>query len=203
MVEVLQKTADQVAGFSATQRVGAFLACTATSARLVAPFLIRKDPRDPWTWRDTGVRTLVAGTDPIDGMVARSFNGCTELGAIGDSIVDKWVMFRHELELTERSQLSRWQFALRTLRDALVTRQRLMANSGNPAEHVDVKANDFGKATTLIRATADLFSASPLGERMPRLAGTLQSVATIAIAGSGAYNVRQINQAKARRASRN
>lgn len=149
MVEVLHRTSIQVADFSPTQRVGALLACSVTSARMAAPFLIRKDPKIPWTWRDTGIRTLVASTDPLDGTVARFFNGCTELGAIGDSVVDKWAMLRHEFELVERGQLSFGQFVVRALRDVAVTRQRLVANKGNRSEHVEIKANRAGKLLPL------------------------------------------------------
>lgn len=198
MGEVLQKTAVQVAGFSGSQRLGAFLACTATGARMAAPFLIRKDPTEPWTWRDTGIRALVAGTDPVDGMVARFFNACTELGAIGDSITDKWAMLRHEFELVEKRQLSVGQFAARAIRDVVVTRQRFAANKGNQGEHVEIKANWAGKITTGIRAMAGLFSASPVGERFPRVANTLQSFATGAIIASGGYNIRQLKKCRER-----
>ena len=194
MARILEKTADQWHGFTTTQKAGAVVAGAMTGFRLVAPFVIKKDRSQPWTWQDVGVRAAIAATDVADGWLTRSLGCTTEAGAFGDSLADKLAMTWHESELLGRRQLGHRTFIARGVRDALITVLRLSASDNGDKSPVSIAANKMGKATTEIRSAVDIATGSPLGERFPEIADALQTLTTVAISASGFYNVRQLTR---------
>lgn len=85
---------------------------------LIAPFagaLLAEDYR-----RALVIFFLAAGTDAVDGFLARHFNWRSRLGAIADPLADKALLLTAYLMLTFTSVLPVWLFILVLGRDLLI-----------------------------------------------------------------------------------
>ncbi|WZF88698.1 CDP-alcohol phosphatidyltransferase family protein [Marinobacter metalliresistant] len=92
---------------------------------------------------------LAAGTDAIDGFLARHFNWRTRLGAIADPLADKALLITAYLMLTLTSVLPVWLFMVVLGRDLLIV-------AGALAYHYSVGRYDMepsipGKVNTFVQ----------------------------------------------------
>ncbi|MBD2102733.1 CDP-diacylglycerol--glycerol-3-phosphate 3-phosphatidyltransferase [Leptolyngbya sp. FACHB-261] len=110
-------------------------------------------------WLSTAVFLVAAGTDWLDGYLARRLNQVTELGKFLDPLVDKLLVFAPLLVLIELGQIPAWAVFLILARELTVAGWRV---SGSKAIS---GANLWGKLKTVtqILAIALLIVQSPGG----------------------------------------
>jgi CDP-diacylglycerol---glycerol-3-phosphate 3-phosphatidyltransferase len=104
-------------------------------------------PSDPVRWVCLVAFLLAAGTDWLDGYVARRFNQITDLGKILDPLVDKLLVFAPLLCLVELREIPAWSVFLILLRELTI--------SGWRVQQAQISgANLWGKAKTVSQITA-------------------------------------------------
>lgn len=119
---------------------------------LIAPFagaLLAGDYR-----RALLVFFLAAGTDAVDGFLARHFNWRSRFGAIADPLADKALLISAYLVLALTSILPLWLFALVLGRDLLIVIGALAYHYR--FGHYDMAPSIPGKINTLIQVTVVL-----------------------------------------------
>ncbi|MFM7529289.1 MAG: CDP-diacylglycerol--glycerol-3-phosphate 3-phosphatidyltransferase [Nodosilinea sp.] len=108
-------------------------------------------PQPPQRWLALGVFLLAAGTDWLDGYLARRLNQVTELGKFLDPLVDKLLVVAPLLMLVQLGQVPAWGVFLIVARELVIAGWRV-----NPAVQRDTVpgANLWGKTKTLVQIAA-------------------------------------------------
>lgn len=108
-------------------------------------------PTEVDRWVATGVFLLAAGTDWLDGYLARRLNQVTDLGKFLDPLVDKLLVLAPLLLLVELNQVPAWGVFLIVAREMTIAGWRV-----NPAlQGASVPgANLWGKAKTVVQIAA-------------------------------------------------
>ena len=100
-----------------------------------------------WRWVSLGVFLVAAGTDWLDGYLARKLDQVTELGKLLDPLVDKLLMLAPLLCLVQVGQVPAWGVFLIVGRELGISgwRAQLRRVSG---------ANIWGKVKTVVQIVA-------------------------------------------------
>lgn len=93
---------------------------------------------------------IAAGTDKVDGHIARSRKQVTKLGIFLDPIADKLLVTAALIALVERGQLSTWVAMIIIAREFIVTGFRLVA----AGEGEVISAGNLGKIKLVIQIVA-------------------------------------------------
>jgi cardiolipin synthase len=112
-------------------------------------------PVEAWRWAAAGTFLLAAGTDGIDGWVARRFNQRTRLGTILDPIADKGLLLAALVTLTFSSwpeKFPLWFLILVIARDVLAIGGALLL--GQLAGLRELTPHWTGKVATVAQMTA-------------------------------------------------
>jgi CDP-diacylglycerol---glycerol-3-phosphate 3-phosphatidyltransferase len=100
---------------------------------------------------------LAAGTDWLDGYIARRFNQVTDLGKVLDPLVDKILILTPLLCLIDLHEVPAWTVFLILLRELTIAGWRVNQTSVSGA-------NVWGKAKTVSQITAIALLIAPLGK---------------------------------------
>ncbi|MGH9125042.1 MAG: CDP-diacylglycerol--glycerol-3-phosphate 3-phosphatidyltransferase [Acidimicrobiales bacterium] len=121
-----------------------------TMARLLAaPFLIAILAHSETSWPTWGVWTVLAGTDGIDGWLARR-HGTTRSGAFLDPLADKFLVLGALYTLVAKGTFSWIPVTIIAVREVAISGYRIIA-----ARHgVSVPARKLAKIKTLLQALA-------------------------------------------------
>jgi CDP-diacylglycerol--glycerol-3-phosphate 3-phosphatidyltransferase len=103
-------------------------------------------------WLAAAVFALLAGTDAVDGYLARSRNEVTTFGKFIDPIADKLLVTAALVALVELGRLPSWIAVLIISRELVVSGLRLVA----VAEGRVIAASVYGKAKTVLQTVAIL-----------------------------------------------
>lgn len=103
-------------------------------------------------WLAAAVFALLAGTDAVDGYLARSRNEVTTLGKFIDPIADKLLVTAALVALVELDRLPSWIAVLIISRELVVSGLRLVA----VAEGRVIAASGYGKLKTVLQTIAIL-----------------------------------------------
>ncbi|QQE67291.1 CDP-diacylglycerol--glycerol-3-phosphate 3-phosphatidyltransferase [Leptolyngbya sp. BL0902] len=112
-------------------------------------------------WIAAGIFLLAAGTDWLDGYLARKLNQVTELGKFLDPLVDKLLVLAPLLVLVEMNLVPAWGVFLIVAREITIAGWRVnptMQSGGVPG------ANLWGKAKTVVQIAAITALLAPLPE---------------------------------------
>lgn len=124
-------------------------------------------PTNPQRWWAMAIFLVAAGTDWLDGYLARRLNQVTELGKFLDPLVDKLLVLAPLLLLVELNQVPAWGVFLIVAREITIAGWRV-----NPALQGGAVpgANLWGKAKTVVQiaAIALLIAPLPLTWELPR-----------------------------------
>ncbi|WP_448561186.1 CDP-diacylglycerol--glycerol-3-phosphate 3-phosphatidyltransferase [Trichothermofontia sp.] len=153
------------------------------SRLLVVPFLLYglQEPSDCLRWICLGIFLLAAGTDWVDGYLARRLNQVTDLGKFLDPLVDKLLVLAPLLALVELGQVPAWGVFLILARELTIAGWRV-----NQAQITG--ANLWGKLKTVtqIAAIALLIAPLPAGWQLPAL-GVFWLAVTLTIVSGVIY----------------
>ncbi len=136
-----------------------------TVSRLLAvPILLYglQQPTSDTRWFLLGIFLLAAGTDWLDGYLARRLNQVTELGKFLDPLVDKFLVLAPLLALIELGQVPAWGVFLVLARELAIAGWRV-----NPTlqGRSDIQgANFWGKLKTVSQIGAIALLIAPLGD---------------------------------------
>lgn len=110
-------------------------------------------------WLAMAIFLLAAGTDWLDGYLARRLNQVTELGKFLDPLVDKLLVLAPLLALVELQQVPAWGVFLIVTREITIAGWRV-----NPALQAGAVpgANLWGKAKTVVQIAAIALLIAPL-----------------------------------------
>ena len=126
---------------------------TISFSRLVAvPFLLYglHDPTSTSQWICLGIFLVAAGTDWLDGYLARKLNQVTDLGKFLDPLVDKLLVLAPLLALIELDRLPAWGVFLILARELTIAGWRV-----NPSLSGAISgANVWGKLKTISQMLA-------------------------------------------------
>lgn len=157
-----------------------------TVSRLLgAPFVLYglHQPGSTARWFTLGIFLIAAGTDWLDGYLARRLNQVTELGKFLDPLVDKLLVLAPLLALVELGQVPAWGVFLVLARELTIAGWRV-----NPARQGAAipGANLWGKLKTVsqIAAIALLIAPLPASWHQPALIAFWLSVALTGISGA-------------------
>lgn len=136
------------------------LASWITVSRLLAvPFLLAglygSSPSVQSRWICVVVFLVAAGTDWLDGYIARRFDQVTELGKFLDPLVDKLLVLTPLLSLIELREIPAWSVFLILFRELAIAGWRVQQT------HVS-GANLWGKAKTVSQILAVALLIMPL-----------------------------------------
>jgi CDP-diacylglycerol--glycerol-3-phosphate 3-phosphatidyltransferase len=111
-------------------------------------------------WLSLGIFLIAAGTDWLDGYLARKLNQITELGKFLDPLVDKLLVLAPLLALIEMGLIPAWGVFLILARELAIAGWRVNPNlTGNS----EIKgANWWGKAKTVSQIIAIALLIAPL-----------------------------------------
>ena len=135
-----------------------------TVSRLLGlPFILYllASPTDGHRWLAMAFFVLAAGTDWLDGYLARRLNLVTELGKFLDPLVDKLLVIGTMLALIELQLIPAWGVCLILARELAIAGWRI-----NPALTGSSRisgANIWGKLKTVIQIIAIAVLIAPLG----------------------------------------
>lgn len=157
-----------------------------TFSRLLAvPFLLYglHQPTFTLRWISLGIFLVAAGTDWLDGYLARRLNQVTDLGKFLDPLVDKFLVLAPLLALIELGQVPAWGVFLILSRELAIAGWRV-----NPTLQKGTSiqgANIWGKLKTVSQIAAIALLIAPLSEawRTPSLIAFWISVALTLISG--------------------
>ena len=110
-------------------------------------------------WIAAGVFVLAAGTDWLDGYLARKLNQVTDLGKFLDPLVDKLLVLAPLLALVELNQVPAWGVFLIVAREITIAGWRVspaLQRGSVPG------ANLWGKAKTVVQIIAITTLMAPL-----------------------------------------
>ena len=119
-------------------------------------------PTNSSRWLAAGIFLVAAGTDWLDGYLARRLNQVTDLGKFLDPLVDKLLVLAPLLALTGLGQVPAVGVFLVLARELTISGWRV-----NPALQAGTVpgANLWGKAKTVVQIIAITLLLSPLGLR--------------------------------------
>ncbi len=119
------------------------------SRLLVVPFLLigLQNPTDRTRWICAAIFLAAAGTDWLDGYVARRFNQVTDLGKFLDPLVDKLLVLTPLLSLIELQEIPAWSVFLILFRELAIAGWRVQQTKISGA-------NLWGKAKTVSQIAA-------------------------------------------------
>jgi CDP-diacylglycerol--glycerol-3-phosphate 3-phosphatidyltransferase len=124
-------------------------------------------PTEAQRWWAAGLFVVAAGTDWLDGYLARRLNQVTDLGKFLDPLVDKLLVFAPLLMLIELGQVPAWGVFLIVAREITIAGWRVnpVLQSGGAVPG----ANLWGKAKTVVQiaAIALLIAPHPLAWDLP------------------------------------
>jgi CDP-diacylglycerol---glycerol-3-phosphate 3-phosphatidyltransferase len=150
------------------------------------PFLLYglQSPTDQTRWLMVGIFLLAAGTDWLDGYLARKLNQVTELGKFLDPLVDKLLVLAPLLALVQLGQVPAWGVFLILARELAIAGWRV-----NPALQGTTAiqgANLWGKLKTVSQIIAIALLIAPLPEigQLPALTAFWISVGLTWISGA-------------------
>lgn len=158
-----------------------------TVSRLLAvPILLYglQSPTSEGRWVMLLVFLVAAGTDWLDGYLARKLNQVTELGKFLDPLVDKFLVLAPLLSLVELGQVPAWGVFLILGRELAIAGWRV-----NPALQGSSEisgANLWGKLKTVTQIVAIALLIAPLSEgwHLPSLAAFWLAVSLTLISGA-------------------
>ncbi|HAC62464.1 MAG TPA: CDP-diacylglycerol--glycerol-3-phosphate 3-phosphatidyltransferase [Cyanothece sp. UBA12306] len=137
-----------------------------TISRLLGlPFLFYflHDPTPLYRWISVGIFLLAAGTDWLDGYLARKLNQVTELGKFLDPLVDKLLVLGPLLSLIELREIPAWGVFLILGRELAIAGWRVNPNlTGNATIQ---GANLWGKWKTISQIVAITLLIAPIPSR--------------------------------------
>ncbi|MEO1348703.1 MAG: CDP-diacylglycerol--glycerol-3-phosphate 3-phosphatidyltransferase [Cyanobacteria bacterium J06635_15] len=117
-------------------------------------------PSVPHQWIALGVFLIAAGTDWLDGYLARRLNQVTDLGKFLDPLVDKLLVFAPLLGLVELGVIPAWGVFLILVRELAIAGWRV--NPATQATSGIQGANLWGKAKTVVQIAAIALLIAPL-----------------------------------------
>ncbi|XHX80607.1 MAG: CDP-diacylglycerol--glycerol-3-phosphate 3-phosphatidyltransferase [Stenomitos frigidus ULC029] len=158
-----------------------------TVSRLLAVPLLLYGLRTPTIegrWFMLVIFLVAAGTDWLDGYLARKFNQVTELGKFLDPLVDKLLVLAPLLALIELGQVPAWGVFLILARELTIAGWRV-----NPSLHGSTAiqgANLWGKLKTVSQIAAIALLIAPLDAswRLPSIIAFWVSVALTLVSGA-------------------
>lgn len=133
-----------------------------TASRLLGVpliFMALLQPSPTGDWLALGVFLVAAGTDWLDGYLARRLNQVTELGKFLDPLVDKLLILAPLLALIELDRVPAWGVCLILARELTIAGWRVnpaFQGPGIPG------AAGWGKAKTVIQTAAVACLLAPL-----------------------------------------
>jgi len=135
------------------------------SRMLGVPLLLYflSEPTPERRWWALGCFAVAAGTDWLDGYVARRFNQISDLGKLLDPLVDKFLTIAAMLALIEMRIFSVWGVFAIVAREIGITAWRSSQASVSGA-------NIWGKAKTVSQVVAIGLAIAPLPEPWPTVA---------------------------------
>jgi len=157
-----------------------------TFSRLLGlPFILYglHNPTIEARWICLAIFLVAAGTDWLDGYLARKLNQVTDLGKFLDPLVDKLLVLAPLLALIELGQIPAWGVFLILVRELAIAGWRVNPNlTGKTAIS---GANIWGKLKTVsqIAAIALLIAPTPDTWKIPSLVVFWASVALTLISG--------------------
>jgi CDP-diacylglycerol--glycerol-3-phosphate 3-phosphatidyltransferase len=156
------------------------------SRLLVVPLLLYglRNPTPEGRWVMLVLFLIAAGTDWLDGYLARRLNQVTELGKFLDPLVDKFLVLAPLLALIELGQVPAWGVFLILARELAIAGWRVNPNLRGSSEIQG--ANLWGKLKTVSQIGAIALLIAPLSEdwRIPSLVAFWISVALTLISGA-------------------
>jgi CDP-diacylglycerol---glycerol-3-phosphate 3-phosphatidyltransferase len=156
-----------------------------TVSRLLGvPFLLYglHSPSVETRWLMLGVFLVAAGTDWLDGYLARKLNQVTDLGKFLDPLVDKLLVLAPLMALVELRQVPAWGVFMILARELTIAGWRV-----NPNLQTDIQgANFWGKLKTVSQILAIALLIAPLSDQwhLPSLIAFWISVALTWISGA-------------------
>ncbi|HEY9825495.1 MAG TPA: CDP-diacylglycerol--glycerol-3-phosphate 3-phosphatidyltransferase [Stenomitos sp.] len=129
-------------------------------------------------WICVVVFLIAAGTDWLDGYVARRFNQITDLGKVLDPLVDKLLVFAPLLCLVELHSIPAWSVFVILLRELAIAGWRVQQTQISGA-------NGWGKAKTVCQIIAIALLIAPLDGVLHQVAIAAYSCAIILTLISG------------------
>jgi CDP-diacylglycerol---glycerol-3-phosphate 3-phosphatidyltransferase len=163
-----------------------------TFSRLVGvPFLLYflHSPTAQSRWISVVIFVIAAGTDWLDGYLARKLNQVTDLGKFLDPLVDKLLVFAPLLMLIELGQIPAWGVFVILARELTIAGWRVNQTKISGA-------NIWGKLKTVSQIVAIALLIAPLSEEWQPIAivAFWFSVALTLISG-GIYLIPQAEKA--------
>jgi CDP-diacylglycerol---glycerol-3-phosphate 3-phosphatidyltransferase len=122
---------------------------------LYSPNLSATMPSDQTRWICVIAFVLAAGTDWLDGYIARRFNQVSDLGKVLDPLVDKLLVFAPLLCLVELHEIAAWTVFLILFRELTIAGWRVQQTQISGA-------NLWGKAKTVCQISAIALLIAPL-----------------------------------------
>lgn len=158
-----------------------------TFSRLLAlPFLLYglNNPTEQTRWVCLAIFLVAAGTDWLDGYLARKLNQVTELGKFLDPLVDKFLVLAPLLALIQLGQVPAWGVFLILARELAIAGWRVNPNLTGSTSISG--ANFWGKLKTVsqILAIALLIAPTPDTWQFPALVTFWISVVMTWISGA-------------------
>jgi len=158
-----------------------------TFSRLLAlPLLLYglHNPTEQARWICLVIFLVAAGTDWLDGYLARKLNQITDLGKFLDPLVDKFLVLAPLLVLIELGQVPAWGVFLILARELAIAGWRVDPKLSGSSTISG--ANIWGKLKTVsqIFAIALLIAPTPVSWELPSLLAFWLSVALTLISGA-------------------
>lgn len=120
------------------------------------------EPTDTRRWISAAVFVVFAGTDWLDGYLARKLNQVTDLGKFLDPLVDKLLVLAPLMALVELGEIPAWGVFTILARELTISGWRV-----NPAfqQGAVPGAGIWGKAKTVVQIVAIAILLAPLSGR--------------------------------------
>lgn len=134
------------------------------------PFLLYglQEPSADTRWIVLGVFLLAAGTDWLDGYLARKLNQVTDLGKFLDPLVDKLLVLAPLMALVELREIPAWGVFMILARELTIAGWRV--DSSLQGSTTIQGANFWGKLKTVSQILAIALLIAPLSESWKPLA---------------------------------
>ncbi|NEQ32812.1 MAG: CDP-diacylglycerol--glycerol-3-phosphate 3-phosphatidyltransferase [Leptolyngbya sp. SIO4C5] len=146
-------------------------------------YLLQGSPTPQERWLCVVIFLITAGTDWLDGFLARRLNQVTDLGKFLDPLADKLLTLAPLLALIELGQVPAWGVFLILVRELAIAGWRV-----NPTfqQQGVMAANQWGKVKTVVQIAAIALLIAPLSAdwRLPSLIAFWAAVALTWISGA-------------------
>lgn len=130
-------------------------------------YLLNSHPTPENRWICVGIFVVAAGTDWVDGYLARKLAMVTELGKFLDPLVDKLLVLGSLLALIQMQLVPAWGVFLILAREIAIAGWRV--NPKLTGNSVISGANIWGKLKTVVQIVAIAFLIAPLESRWDSL----------------------------------